>query len=124
MKFRSRAVEVTAVRLAKSTKIETIEGEELAKPGDWLITGVKNEHWPVSDEVFHQTYDKIPGKIERFRKKTGTVVEAEKLEQNTSIKTSWGKQSGKVGDWLITSHTGDVRICAADVFELTYEPVG
>ena len=28
-------------------------------PGDWIITGVKNEKYPCSDEVFQRTYEPV-----------------------------------------------------------------
>lgn len=30
-----------------------------ARPGDWIIKGVKGEFYPCSNEVFEQSYDKV-----------------------------------------------------------------
>ena len=41
-------------------RIETMEGWLGVKIGDWLATGVKNEHWAISDDVFNKTYAELP----------------------------------------------------------------
>lgn len=37
--------------------IQTLEGDLFAKPGDWIIQGIKGELYPCSDEIFRETYD-------------------------------------------------------------------
>jgi hypothetical protein len=39
--------------------IRTLEGEVRASKGSWIIKGVKDECWPVADEVFQLSYDII-----------------------------------------------------------------
>jgi outer membrane protease len=36
--------------------IETLEGEVRVRPGDWIITGVKDEHYPCKPDIFEMTY--------------------------------------------------------------------
>ena len=38
--------------------IETLEGGHIVTPGDWIITGVKGEHYPCKQDIFELTYDK------------------------------------------------------------------
>lgn len=38
-------------------KIKTLEGTMLAKRGDWIIKGVKNELYPCKPDIFEATYD-------------------------------------------------------------------
>ena len=57
--FRKKPVVVTAERLAESMVIETLEGDVQASPGDWLIKGVRGEHYPCKDEIFRQTYEPV-----------------------------------------------------------------
>lgn len=38
--------------------IETLEGEMLASPGDWIIKGVKGEYYPCKPDIFAMTYEK------------------------------------------------------------------
>ena len=37
--------------------IETLEGQMLVTPGDWIITGVKGEHYPCKPDIFEMTYE-------------------------------------------------------------------
>jgi hypothetical protein len=37
--------------------IQTIEGKMIVTPGDWIITGVKGEHYPCKHEIFLMTYE-------------------------------------------------------------------
>lgn len=39
--------------------IETLEGDMTASPGDWVVRGVKGEHWPVRGDIFALTYEAI-----------------------------------------------------------------
>ena len=37
--------------------IDTLEGGYIVCPGDWIITGVKGEHYPCKPEIFEMTYE-------------------------------------------------------------------
>lgn len=39
--------------------IDTLEQGHRVCPGDWIITGVKGEHYPVKDEIFRLTYEPV-----------------------------------------------------------------
>ncbi|MCK9433081.1 MAG: hypothetical protein M0R00_08995 [Candidatus Omnitrophica bacterium] len=39
--------------------IQTLEGEMQGLPGDWVITGVKGEHYFCKDDIFKMTYEKV-----------------------------------------------------------------
>lgn len=39
--------------------IHTLEGDMLAKPGDFIIKGVKGEFYPCKPDVFEQTYEMV-----------------------------------------------------------------
>lgn len=38
-------------------EIETLEGQMLARPGDWIIRGVKGEFYPCKPDIFAITYE-------------------------------------------------------------------
>ena len=40
-------------------RIGTLEGSHRICPGDWIITGVKGEHYPCKPDIFEQTYEKV-----------------------------------------------------------------
>lgn len=39
--------------------IDTLEGGHIVCPGDFVITGVQGERYPVKPEIFAQTYDEL-----------------------------------------------------------------
>jgi hypothetical protein len=44
--------------------IPTLEGDMVARPGDWIIQGVKGEIYPCKSDIFAMTYDAVPPKVE------------------------------------------------------------
>ncbi len=41
-------------------EIKTLEGTMLARPGDWIIKGVKGELYPCKPDIFAATYEAVP----------------------------------------------------------------
>lgn len=39
--------------------VDTLEGGHVVCPGDWIITGVKGEHYPCKPDIFELTYEKV-----------------------------------------------------------------
>jgi hypothetical protein len=39
--------------------IDTLEGGHFVCPGDWIITGVKDEKYPCKPDIFEQTYELV-----------------------------------------------------------------
>jgi len=39
--------------------IKTLEGNHLARQGDYVIKGVKGEFYPCKPDIFEQTYEKV-----------------------------------------------------------------
>jgi hypothetical protein len=39
--------------------IKTLEGGHIVTPGDWIITGVKGEHYPCKPDIFEATYEAV-----------------------------------------------------------------
>ncbi len=37
--------------------IDTLEGGHQVTEGDWIITGVKGEHYPCKPDIFEMTYE-------------------------------------------------------------------
>lgn len=44
---------------AKRLTISTLEGAHWVSPGDWIIRGVKGEHYPCRDDIFSLTYEVV-----------------------------------------------------------------
>lgn len=49
-------IPVEAYQTNKPIDIKTLEGVMHANAGDWIITGVEGEQWPVKKEIFEKTY--------------------------------------------------------------------
>jgi len=39
--------------------IPTLEGEMTASPGDWIISDVQGEFYPIKDSTFRETYEEV-----------------------------------------------------------------
>lgn len=39
--------------------VRTLEGDMFVSPGDWIITGVKGEHYPCKPDIFEATYEPV-----------------------------------------------------------------
>ena len=39
--------------------IHTLEGDHIANIGDFIIRGIKGEYYPVKNDIFLLTYDKV-----------------------------------------------------------------
>jgi hypothetical protein len=37
--------------------IDTLEGGFIVCPGDWIVTGVRGEYYPVKNDIFAKTYE-------------------------------------------------------------------
>lgn len=42
--------------------VKTLEGGHIVTPSDWIITGVRGEHYPCKDGIFQQTYEPVEEK--------------------------------------------------------------
>lgn len=58
-KFRKKPVVVEAYQTEIEVIIQTLEGPLLARPGDWIITGVNGEQYPCKPDVFEKTYELV-----------------------------------------------------------------
>ena len=75
MKFRKKPVVIEATQWFKDGdhprvlpysasgngpfSICTLEGWMAVTPGDWIITGVKGEHYPCKPDIFDMTYEPV-----------------------------------------------------------------
>jgi hypothetical protein len=40
-------------------EIRTLEGNMIADPNDWIIKGIKGEFYPIKNDIFLETYEKV-----------------------------------------------------------------
>lgn len=41
--------------------IDTLEGGHIVCPGDWVVTGIQGERYPVKPGIFDETYEPVIG---------------------------------------------------------------
>lgn len=39
--------------------IKTLEGWYVVSRGDWIITGIKGEKYPIKEDIFRETYESV-----------------------------------------------------------------
>jgi hypothetical protein len=39
--------------------VPTLEGKHIVCPGDWILTGVKGEKYPIKPDILKLTYDEV-----------------------------------------------------------------
>lgn len=57
----SNLCEVCTRAMADHGWINTLEAGHRVCPGDWIITGVKNEMYPCKPDIFAETYEPAGG---------------------------------------------------------------
>lgn len=117
---RQKPLIYSAQRLTESQLVQTREGPEQAVAGDWLVTGVEGEVWPVSNATFQKRFKPIASSSGSYEKVPATV-KAYRINEAIVLETAWGTQIGSAGDWLIESSKSDRYICASSVFSKTYD---
>ena len=50
---------VTLLEFSKDGWIITLEGGHIVSEGDWIITGVKGEHYACKPDIFEMTYEHV-----------------------------------------------------------------
>lgn len=43
----------------KVPHVHTLEGPLKVSDGDWIMTGIQGEHWPVKPDIFEKTYEPV-----------------------------------------------------------------
>jgi hypothetical protein len=119
-RYIQKPVEVSATRVMETGEVNSLEGTEKCAPGDWIITGVKGERWPISNETFKSKYKAIDEKKGLYRKRP-VSVEAIQMHCSFTVQARWGLLTGQPGDWLVFANESDSYVCAQNVFEETYE---
>lgn len=44
--------------------VETLEGKAVAPKGTWIVKGIKNELWPVRNDIFKKSYKEVNQKLD------------------------------------------------------------
>lgn len=52
-------IEAINIQPTGEISIDTLEGEMIARPGDWIIKGVAGEFYPCKPDIFVKTYEPV-----------------------------------------------------------------
>ena len=119
MRYRKRPVVIEAVQTIEPVHIGTLEGEMLANPGDWIITGVNGEKYPCKPDIFEKTYEPFTNDTPAVftaadlaaAEERGRREALESIRRNSTYDESAAKT--KTG-WRVGSRTYSID---ADVFD-------
>ena len=105
-------------------KIFTMEGKMDASIGDWIIKGVKGEHYPCKPEIFALTYDDASASTDLSQAAVAAALSAaaseldgELSEESTALlgawAVEWAKQATSVQDHIRALITPDQHYALA-----------
>jgi len=84
--------------------IDTLEGIMTARPGDWIVRGIKNEFYPVEPTIFAATYE-VKQEPEQTERLWRTQLEA---------KSVWGPVPGiTYAEFFVAGRSADEKIVRA-----------
>lgn len=106
--------------------IETLEGPVKYYPGDAIITGVKNEQWPVPKDNFHALYKPIAGVVMgqqgRYVKRPLKVIAlVSNKDLFVALPKGVGELHAKPSDVIVQYALGDYAVVDSDIFDKTYD---
>lgn len=112
-----------AIKIYVEQMVETLEGPRTAHAGDWIMTGIKGEKWPIRQDEFKSMYRTV-GITEGGawlvqpipEKRIGYQCEsAFEFENNGEV------FKADTHDWIISRPNGDTWPCKPDIFQATYD---
>jgi hypothetical protein len=59
-----KPIPVRCLQIHEAFTVETLEGVMQGKPNDWLMLGAHGDMWVVDDNIFRDTYDLVPLKVD------------------------------------------------------------
>jgi hypothetical protein len=116
----------------KEVRVKTIingkiETENTAKPGDYILTGSKNEKYVLTADKLKDRYVPIPGEDGKY-KAVGTCYGVKYLGNSFTFKAPWGETMVcKNGDMIVSTHHNpnlakkDIYRIEANAFKATYK---
>lgn len=121
---RRKPIIMMAERVTEQQVIETWEGARTAYPGDYIMTGVEGERWPVAAESFAQLYDVLEestgGRTLRVRKKV-RYVPVYQTYRALDFEIRDENFHAEPGYFIVYYGEGDIYPCAPDVFFETFD---
>jgi len=57
-----KPIPVRCIQITEPFEVETIEGVMKGQAGDWLVSGIHGEMYPIAKDIFEKTYDLVEEK--------------------------------------------------------------
>ena len=126
---------IWAKRLEAAQTVKTLEGDEQVAAGHYLCKGEAGDIWPQTEQTLNKRYtatDEVAA--DGWRKyqphPDAQGVMATQIDHPFEVQATWGKLTGKPGDFLVknyqdreTAYPADVWIVDQILFRQTYESV-
>ncbi len=117
--YRKKPVVIKAYQTDVEMEIETLEGTMKADVGDFIVTGVQGEQYPVKPDIFKETYDLVDEEDEKtiedwyndwraliklvydkgqelYQLKNNLLQAEQEIIDNTDFKAIYGKNNAEV----------------------------
>lgn len=121
MKYVKKPIPVEAFQTKKEYIFHTLEGDMKANIGDWILTGINGEQWPVKDEIFKKTYkvadsqstDQLIENIKAWAKERGIDKQAadagyrKTVEELGELSSAYSRQNKE----MMIDSLGDTTVC-------------
>ena len=121
---RRRPVELEAEPVTHEHVVKTWEGPRTAYPGDYVVTGVKGERWPVPGQRFPELYDIVetlgPSGRVRIRKRIFEVPVFQ-VYQGVRFHVRGEDFHAGTGYFIVSHPDQSCYPCEPDVFFETFE---
>lgn len=94
-----RPVELKIIPIHKDVLIHTLEGDVMGHVGEFLVTGISGEQWPISETIFKQKY--ISTETPDVFLKRPIQATAYRLSQQKTWFHNGIEMHAEPGDWII-----------------------
>jgi len=134
--FRARKTRpIWARRVETPERVRTLEADEDVPAGSYVCRGEAGDIWPQSSERLAAKYaatDEVSadGWTKYLPNPDSEGVWAARVDRPFEVRSSWGRLSGKPGDYVVKDfdqgavpYPADVWIVDAKLFAATYEAV-
>ena len=122
-----RPIEVPVTFAAEDGVCKTLEGPVRYRSGDALLTGSRDERWPVQRDLFDDAYEPVPPTVagsDGLYRKRPTIALTMRLTAPLAVSVGWQADPlhGRPGDWLLRYEDGSHSVVQDDILRETYGP--
>jgi hypothetical protein len=115
-----------AVKIEGPVTAETVVSSwentaQIAHPGDYIVTGIKGEQYPIPEAVF-KDYERDPEAGEHMYKKAMKIIYAHKVDFQGEVETSQGDiLEFQPGYYIVMESPENMWAVEGQVFDESYD---